>query len=71
MLAYKSAVTYNLSITRYQHHCKMPQNKAADKASENTYTSIWSPEMMLTFLRVLEKQDNLGKYNDTGWKPKA
>ena len=27
--------------------------------------------MMLTFLRVLEEQDNLGKRSDTRWKPEA
>ena len=26
---------------------------------------------MLTFLRVLEEQDNLCKRSDTGWKPEA
>ena len=25
--------------------------------------------MMLTFLRELEEQDNLGERSDTGWKP--
>ena len=32
---------------------------------------MWSPEMMLTFLDVLEEQDNLGKRSDCGWKPEA
>ena len=49
----------------------MPQNKVTGEASGNAFTLIWSPEMMLTFLRVLEEQDNLGKRSDTGWKPEA
>lgn len=32
---------------------------------------MWSPEMRLTFLAVLEEQDNLGKRSDCGWKPEA
>ena len=49
----------------------MPQNKVTGKAYRNAFTLIWSPEMMLTFLRVLEKHDNLGKSSNTRWKPKA
>ena len=39
--------------------------------SGNAFTLMWSPEMMLTFLRVLEEQDNLGKRSATGCKPEA
>ena len=49
----------------------MSQNKAASEGSENAFTLMWSPEMMLTFLRVLEEQDNLCKRSDTRWKPEA
>lgn len=49
----------------------MPQNKVASRVSGNTFTLLWSPDIMLTFLHLLEKQDNLGKRSDTRWKVKA
>lgn len=44
----------------------MPRNKAAGEASGNAFTLMWSPEMMLTFLRVLGEQNNLERYSDIG-----
>lgn len=49
----------------------MPRHRAVAEVSGNAFTLLWSPEMMLTFLRVLEEQDNLGKRSGTGWKPEA
>ena len=49
----------------------MSQIHAAGEGSENAFALMWSPEMMLTFLRVLEEQDNMCKRSGTGWKPEA
>ena len=49
----------------------MPQNKAVGEANGNTFTLLWSPGMMLTFLCIFKEQDNLDKCSNTGWKSKA
>lgn len=63
-------MNYKLRVTLQQYQ-KMPRHRAAGEVSGNAFTLLWSPEMMLAFLRVLEEQDNLGKRSDTGWKPEA
>ena len=49
----------------------MSQNKAAGEGSENAFALMWSPEIMLKFLRMLKEQGNLFKRSDIGWKPEA
>lgn len=39
----------------------MSRHRVVAEVSENVFTLPWSPEMMLTFLHVLEEQDNLDK----------